>query len=272
MNQSLRNSYLLYALVAAMLLVAFVAWLQRETSEQAAIPREVAAVRADKADQQQRLAQPAARETESAPTNSVPPSKTETAIEPRLPERLPSSAWNSEGGEPEKVEELIYANDFDRDFESWEGDKNIWQMGAPVAGPQNLCADDSMCIGTLLNDSYPDFEDAWLRSPPIDLPQIKRDESIRLAASSWHDLDLNDRARVMVSYFDGESWNEPEDLLVQSGRSSKWRSVELNLSRYAGKTIRLHFVLQQDENLEGTGNGWYIDDLRLTKEPESRLR
>lgn len=189
-----------------------------------------------------------------------------------------NSAESSAGARDEtspvrlQMETLIYANEFDQQFERWEGDKDIWQMGAPVAGPENLCADDSMCIGTVLDDEYPDFRNAELKSPAFDLPEIAIDESIELNASNWVEIDLNDQAEILLSYFDGEFWVDPEIQFVQSGHSPGWRPIRLDLSKYAGNRVRLHFKLKQDEKLAGNGNGWYIDDLRLIRKLESQPR
>ena len=262
-----RSNYVLYGLVAVMLLVAIGAWLLRDTGGPVSSPHSASVIEPYTREQPDAGAESLARDADSGVAQGELEVAADAATERGSPEfPVPSTPTNGAAA----VEEVIYANDFDRDFEAWEGDKNIWQMGAPVAGPRNLCANDSMCIGTVLDDRYPDFENASLQSPPIDLPEIRTDESIRLNASSWFDVDLNDRARILLSYFDGEFWLDPEVLLVQSGSASRWQQIDLNLSRYAGRKVRLHFVLEQDEKLEGTGNGWYIDDLRLIKKPRSR--
>ena len=159
----------------------------------------------------------------------------------------------------------IFNEEFESGFEKWQGDKNVWQMGVSVHGPLNMCLDDSMCIGTLLDQRYPDYIDAELVSAPIDLPEIQANESVRLDIRNWMDVDLNDSVEIRLSSFDGEIWIDPDLLVVQSGFSFGWQPLQLDISRFSGSKIRIHFRLVQDKEVEGNGSGWYIDDLKITR-------
>ena len=160
---------------------------------------------------------------------------------------------------------LVYTNEFEDEFELWTGDKTVWQMGAPVYGPTNLCANDSMCIGTILDNTYPDFVNAELISPPITLAGIQSGNTILLSMVNWFEVDIHDLVKVSISYAQGQFWTDPELLFAQSGRSFNWQPIELNISKYGGETIRLHFQIEQDETIEGSGSGWYIDDFQIVE-------
>lgn len=173
----------------------------------------------------------------------------------------------NKSNEVEDLSEIsIYSHSFDRGFDTWEGNKSIWQVGAPVAGPSNLCDDDSMCIGTVLNEHYPDFENAKLSSPSINLPNLEKDEIILFQLSNWFEIDLHDQVEISISHeIQNNFWADPDLLLVQSGQSSAWQQLELDLSSFAGQKVRLHFELIQSEERKGIGSGWYIDDLHIKK-------
>jgi len=156
--------------------------------------------------------------------------------------------------------------DFDSDFLDWDLGKNLWQIGSPVYGPDNLCGDSAVCLGLNLADAYTDFENAEAVSPSISIPPLADGEKIILSLRNWRDIHITDRVNVSIMYeFNENVWVKDKPLAVWSGKSKDWSNFEKDISEYSGFNIKLLFELQQDPEKPGSGPGWLIDDIVIQK-------
>ncbi|MFO7653454.1 MAG: M14 family zinc carboxypeptidase [Candidatus Krumholzibacteriia bacterium] len=76
----------------------------------------------------------------------------------------------------------------------------------------------------------------------------------------WHRYDIEDAydfGRVQVST-DGAVWNT---VTSYTGLAGDWHEAVVDLSPYAGQTLRVRFQLETDWSV--TEDGWYIDDVTL---------
>jgi hypothetical protein len=81
----------------------------------------------------------------------------------------------------------------------------------------------------------------------------------------WH-LSAYDKAYVEISVNDGASWinvaTEDNGALHYNSTNLTFDYEVIDLSSYAGQTIRLRFRLDATDNVS-TGDGWYIDDIAV---------
>ena len=69
---------------------------------------------------------------------------------------------------------------------------------------------------------------------------------------------------VQVSLNDGQTWTTVQTL---SRPNSNWVRKKINLSAYAGRAIRLRFVLSAPSvnGPPGSFPSWWIDDVNVTR-------
>ncbi|MGB9878828.1 MAG: choice-of-anchor J domain-containing protein, partial [Candidatus Pelagibacter ubique] len=128
-----------------------------------------------------------------------------------------------------------------------------WQIGHPTSGPYNGY-DSYDCAGTNLSGNYPDYADDWLISPQITLPS----GNITLSFWEWYQIEEGyDYGYVLISTDGGYNWNE---LSYRTGYSD-WTRTTINLSAYAGQTIKLAFRLTSDCCYNYAG--WYVDNIEI---------
>ena len=100
-----------------------------------------------------------------------------------------------------------------------------------------------------------------LASRWIDLTSV---ESASLSFKSWYKTEDTgtswDRKTVQVST-DGSNWTQ---VLQLGGPASEWTSQSLDLSAYAGQSIRLRFFFDTIDALNNQYEGWYVDEVRIT--------
>ncbi|MBI5236422.1 MAG: choice-of-anchor J domain-containing protein, partial [Deltaproteobacteria bacterium] len=102
-----------------------------------------------------------------------------------------------------------------------------------------------------------------LISPTIALPAGS--PSLRLSFMNYYETedsgDAYDRRRVYISTNGGASWT----LLTQIYGSSMntWQLKTIDLTAYAGMSIKLLFYFSTEDNTYNNYKGWYIDDVRI---------
>ncbi len=149
--------------------------------------------------------------------------------------------------------------DFEYGFGDWSADNGLWEVGDPTVGPDSAHS-GVKCAGTVLNGNYPGLTDAYLVSPEISLPA---GSNMVAGMYFWHWHNLyesgyygDDEGWILVSV-EGGGW---ETVLGPfTGISVDWSQVYVNLSDYAGSTIRIAFYL--DSSYYGSSPGWYVDDI-----------
>ncbi|MBE0566891.1 MAG: T9SS type A sorting domain-containing protein [Krumholzibacteria bacterium] len=153
----------------------------------------------------------------------------------------------------------------DDSWEGWYAQRGCWEIGRPASGVATPRS-GTRCAGTNLHGSYPYQADSRLISPSFVLPAAPRDEQIWLSFWSWSSFsasDGTDYGQVEVQVDDGP-WD-----VVQAGIAywaNCWSPCAVDLSAYAGQTVRLAFHVV-DIDGSGTGHneshGWFIDDVAI---------
>jgi bacillopeptidase F (M6 metalloprotease family) len=153
---------------------------------------------------------------------------------------------------------------FESGLGDWSADNGQWELGIPVVGPSSAHS-LSNCIGTVLNGNYTDRSNTRLISPRIRLPIVNGDDRIRLRFWQWNAIENGyDQGVVQISVNSGP-WVTASQTEID-GSSVVWTNSMIDLTEYAGLSIRVGFFITSDGT--GTGAGWYIDDVALVVGPE----
>ncbi len=157
---------------------------------------------------------------------------------------------------------------FNADFESTTGDNawthggsnDDWQRGNPYSYSPHS---GSNCWGTQISSTgWPDYdhynsnENAWLKSPPIDLT------SATSATLSWwrlyHIEKTYDHGYAEISKDGGSTWTK---LKTYTGDHESWTQDSVDISSYVGNTIYIRFRLESDGSQQY--QGLYVDDVKV---------
>ena len=159
--------------------------------------------------------------------------------------------------------------DFYEDFESgignWWADNGVWQVGTPTTVGPVSCHSGEQCAATILDGNYYSGTDSDFNSPSIRLPEISGDQEIWLRFWQWHSYSSSDYGQVFLYDYDedAEDWNTAnavgEKVVVYS---HIWTQKNIDITKYAGKKIRLAFY-HADDSGDGDLPGWYIDDIQI---------
>ena len=134
---------------------------------------------------------------------------------------------------------------FESGWNEWHAEGGLWQIGAPTVGPSQ-CKVGSSCAGTLLDANYFSDTDSRLISPTIALPTlVNSDEEIWLEFWHWFDYGLCDSGVVQYQERNPDgTWSAWANASYPAQNQSDWSREGVNLTPYAGKTIRLAFFHQ----------------------------
>ena len=123
-----------------------------------------------------------------------------------------------------------------------------WWIGDEISGTYNT--------GGQVNQS--------LVSPTIDLTAAPI--HILLVFTEYYVTEKGkDRCMVDVTTDGGSSWAPLREGV--SGNSSGWVLTSLDLSAYAGQTVKVRFHFDTGDELNNDFPGWYIDDVRVLDYP-----
>jgi bacillopeptidase F (M6 metalloprotease family) len=154
-----------------------------------------------------------------------------------------------------------YTFDFDHGMGDWSAHNGGWEVGAPTSGPSGAHSGSSVG-GTVLAGDYPNTTSS-LVSPTIELPAIGAGEEIHLRFWQWFSFDSHDVGDVQVSQLTAPGvWSAWTTLTTYSGSSGVWSNALVDLSAYAGNSVRIGFQLRQG-SYSYVGPGWYVDDVLI---------
>jgi hypothetical protein len=88
--------------------------------------------------------------------------------------------------------------------------------------------------------------------------------NVRLSWRSWHDTESGtsyDQKKVFVSSDGGASWAQ---VWQEDGTQQVWNSRSVDLSSYAGTNILVKFSFDSVDGLYNQGEGWSVDDVKIT--------
>lgn len=167
---------------------------------------------------------------------------------------------------------VIYSSDFDSDSGGLipSGD---WEWGE-VSYVPDYAFSGKKCWGTSLNGEYSSNSNSVLETPEVFLPEGKK---IKFSFYMWFLADsFYDGGNVKISMNNGfgiieplypyynieriSSWNRgiPKEK-GWTGNKTEWQKVELDLSKFAGDTIKIRWHFGSDYIKEYSG--WYIDNV-----------
>ena len=193
---------------------------------------------------------------------SVPPSA--LAVGPGSLSQSGKGSNEDDRGRERKDDNTFYSYGFENGYNGWWVDNGLWEIGLPADGKPGACFMSFSCAGTVLAGPYSDYIASRLISPVISLPSVETNQRIMLSFIHWYSLHVNDLAKLqIVVETSPEKRGKWKTLLVQSGFSRKWNPALVDISKYAGKTVRLGFYLYQSPDTAGVKEGWYIDDFSI---------
>ncbi len=159
----------------------------------------------------------------------------------------------------------VFFDDFEDGMGSWWASNGVWEVGEATSGP-GKCHSGTECSATILAGSYPDWVDSTFVSPSVVLPEITPGAEIHLRFWHWFSINGYDKLSVYIQEetAPGEwgGWTALKNFSRNSG--GVWTYPLIDLSAYAGKKIRIGFVLDNNGTYSGTGAGWYLDDVSIT--------
>ncbi|MCP4993920.1 MAG: hypothetical protein GY934_09070, partial [Gammaproteobacteria bacterium] len=160
-----------------------------------------------------------------------------------------------------------FNEDFESGLGSWAASNGVWEAGGPpAAGPLACYGGSVQCAGTILDGSYPDYVDSHLVSPSIQLPALGTGEELQLRFWHWFLLNGNDAIAVQIQEETSpgvwSAWSELMRYTLNSG--GVWTRPLIDLSAYAGKKIRLGFLIDNHGSFGGVATGWYLDDVQVS--------
>lgn len=146
-------------------------------------------------------------------------------------------------------EEIPGAIDFDFEdgAEGWTVEGLGWELGTPTLGPFNVISGNN-CWGTVLDAYYDNNMDISLISPPIQIPE----GNPTISFYAWIYIELSDNLVLWID--DG---TESRIRWAKNGPLSSWERYKLDISDYAGETVRFKFRFTSNSTY--TSIGAFID-------------
>ena len=184
---------------------------------------------------------------------------------------------------PPSIANLAFAFDipiYEETFEgagNWSAENGVWEIGIPTSGPDE-CHGGTNCAGTVLDGDYQPETDSRLIGPylsaweqGIELPSISDSEDLHLRFWNWFSYSSYDSGQVQISVFDSSTdawgpWEDKGDPVVSY--SGGWSLKDVDLTEYAGQTIRIgfyHVAHRSPSSTASEGPGWYIDDIQIIR-------
>ncbi len=181
-----------------------------------------------------------------------------------------SSGWYIDDVEVVK-KAPVFTGDFEAGALDWVASFGMWEVGLPTAGPAS-CFNGTQCAGTILNGNYGANIDSRFISAPTIVQTVTGNEEIHLRFQNWFSYSAGDSGRVQISVFDPvtQTWGAwMNEGGAVSNVSINWTLKDVNLTAYAGKTIRIGFLHTAENvccgNSIDVSSGWYIDDIVISK-------
>ena len=145
---------------------------------------------------------------------------------------------------------------------------NIWEFGTPANVLDQGAHSGRFAWGSNLSAGLSEGADTLLMTPAIELTGGNK-----ATLQFWHNYDFTVEPSFPAYDVTGEAYVTTdngltlEELLPFTGRSNGWQPVEIDLTSYVGKTVRVgfYFGFLDVFNLDNVVQpGWLIDDLEVT--------
>jgi hypothetical protein len=154
--------------------------------------------------------------------------------------------------------------------ERWTASAGIWEVGVPASGPVanaqgNRAHEGTNCLATILSGNYTDDRTSRVMSPTFVVPGAEQNPRLRFW--HWWNIAGHDLGKVQVSADNGATWTDLS-LPYTADSSGQWTQATLDLSAYAGKSVRIGFYFETHgfDNwpygwATDVAAGWYIDQV-----------
>ncbi len=161
---------------------------------------------------------------------------------------------------------------FESGWGGWYSTHGVWEIGSPSNGPGRAFGGMNV-MGVRLAGNYPYGPESTLISPKIDLPPLESGgEELQLRYHEWHSYSGADQGNTLMQVYDPASqrWGGWQTLRSVTGTTPDWRDERMDLTEYAGKTIRLGFQhidgIEFDtlgRNVHSESSGWLLDNVEI---------
>ncbi len=167
---------------------------------------------------------------------------------------------------------------FENGYGFWDTQYGVWQIGERDPNCSNCVHSGVSCAATILEGNYPLDTPSRLISAPFILPATgNNDDELQIRFWHWYSYVWYDYGQVQISYKvkpSATTWEAWEDIGPRfSGTSGVWTPYRIDITKYAGKKIRIAFYHHEEhEHYEIFGvsinnhyesEGWYIDDIEI---------
>ncbi len=139
------------------------------------------------------------------------------------------------------------------------GSKDEWDWGICKGGP-GVAHSGSRCYGTDMSGSdyrYNNDAHCYVRTDWIDLDGYT---NITLEFYDWYEIE-DGYDYVYLQIYDDDTWTW-HTIASFTGNQQSWTHKSYDLSSYAGKSIRIRWLLDSDSSVRY--DGYYLDDVVLT--------
>ena len=164
------------------------------------------------------------------------------------------------------------AEGFEGGWGDWSSDGGTWEVGMPTSGPGGAHSGTN-CTATVLGGNYleragsANGASSRLISPPFVVPSATNNPRLKF----WHWFAFNSGDSGQVQIKDGTNGWVTVAGAHSSAGGGVWSQAGIDLSAYAGKSVRVGFLFQASGvvccGYNDTAAGWYIDDISLVSGP-----
>jgi hypothetical protein len=169
--------------------------------------------------------------------------------------------------------ELATINRFDKakdtEWDGWYASNGIWELGKPTNGTSSARS-PHMCFGTNLGGDYPEAAYSRLVSPQTTLPATPVDGKLYFSFQYYSSLsNSNGTDQAITQIHDGANWITLKTMDWRCNHGSEWHEVLVDISAYAGQTVRIGFLIDDDRDSIYSSPvqsaGFYIDDVQFSQ-------
>ncbi|MCX9084878.1 MAG: cohesin domain-containing protein [Candidatus Methanoperedens sp.] len=149
-------------------------------------------------------------------------------------------------------------------FDDMETGKNLWISSGlwHITTNRSNSPHRSFWYGQEMSGNYDTgiLNSGYLISPPINLSGVT---DPLLSFISWYNTENGmtyDKKIIQISIDDGLIWVTMKQI---SDTQSQWNIEQIDISSYAGKTIKIRFYFDSIDSYYNNFEGWYVDNVKI---------
>ena len=157
----------------------------------------------------------------------------------------------------------------------WHADYGVWQIGVPSGVGPATAHGGSNYLATILSGNYSDDRRSFVTSQPFVLPAANQNPRLRFW--HWWSFSHNDYGQVYIATNNGTGWTVLSPRYGQGSpvnyhSDGRWTQAWLDLTPYAGQTVRLGYYFVSDNGSQNgspvdVSAGWYVDEVTIESGP-----